>query len=99
MSRRTWPPRVAKRALAHVLAKFGRICWLCGHSIKPGAESVDHVHAAVDHPELEHEPSNWRPAHLHPAGRPKGCHVNGCRCPGNTGRRNRPWTTPPSRPW
>lgn len=99
MGRRTWHPRPAKRALAYVLAKYGPICWLCGHTIEKGAESVDHVQPAADYPQLEHDPDNWRPAHLHPAGQPKGCQTTGCRCPGNTGRRNKPWTTPPSRPW
>lgn len=98
MSRPTWRPRAARRARDHVIAKHGRICWLCGHQIHKTV-SVDHVHAAVDNPQLEHDPDNWRPAHLHPAGQPDGCDTAGCRCPGNTGRRNRPWTAPPSRPW
>lgn len=99
MSRPTWTGRLTARALAHTLRTHGRICWLCGHTLHPGTESTDHVLPASTHPELEHEPSNWRPAHLHPAGRPRGCDVTGCRCPGNTGRKNRPWTNPPSRPW
>lgn len=99
MSRPTWRGRPTKRALQFVLSKFGHICWLCGHKIKDGDASTDHVHPASTHPELEWEPTNWRPAHRNPAGQPHGCTTTGCRCPGNTGRRNQPWTQPPSRPW
>lgn len=99
MSRPTWRGRPTKRALATTLRRHGRICWLCGHTLEPGTESVDHVLPASTHPDQEWNPDNWRPAHRNSAGTPRGCTVNGCRCIGNTGRKARPWNAPPSRPW
>ena len=37
------------------------VCWLCG---KPGADTVDHVLPLSLYPELAHDMSNLRPAHI-----------------------------------
>lgn len=99
MSRPGWGGRKAQRALSLVLARHGWTCWLCGHPIERGSASLDHVLPARTHPEQEWNPDNWRPAHLAGAGKPRGCDVDRCRCPGNSGRGDRPWTAPPSRQW
>lgn len=49
-----------RRLRAQVL-EANNICWLCG---KPGADSVDHVLPLSIYPELAHDMSNLRPAHI-----------------------------------
>ena len=99
MTRAKWNGRTITRALTLVIARHGSVCWLCGHTAPRTSLSVDHVHPVSTHPDLEHEPTNWRPAHLHRAGQPQGCDVPDCQCPGNKGRKDKPWTAPPSRSW
>lgn len=96
MPRSTWGGRRATAARRWVLDKYAGRCWLCDHD---GANSLDHVQPASTRPDLEWEPTNWRAAHFGKAGQPKGCKVDGCRCPGNAGRKAKPWTSPPSRTW
>jgi hypothetical protein len=96
MPRPGWNGARVTAAIRWVITRDHGICWLCGHN---GATSLDHIHPASTHPELEWTPTNWRAAHLGKAGRPKGCTTPHCTCPGNTGRRNTPATTPPSRRW
>lgn len=102
MTRSNWSEHQRTTAVTHLVTTYGRTCWLCHHPITTEQTiSIDHVHPVHTHPELEHEPTNWRPAHLHPHGHPagNGCNTPGCNCPGNTGRKHRPWTAPPSRTW
>lgn len=87
---RRWNGRESTRALTHVIARDGDTCHLCQH---PGANSVDHETPVTIRPDLAEDPTNWRPAHLYGAGHPKGCHVDGCHCPGNNGRNNAPAET------
>lgn len=96
MPRPRWNGARVTAAVAYVIRRDHGMCWLCGHT---EATSLDHIHPASTHPHLEWEPTNWRAAHLGKAGQPKGCRVDGCTCPGNTGRKAKPWTTPPSRRW
>lgn len=98
--RRTWNGDTTTQRRLHVIATHGRTCWLCGHEILMTV-SIDHVHPVSTHPELEHEPTNWRPAHLNGAASVSSdrCLVPDCTCPGNTGRKAQPWTAPPSRSW
>lgn len=96
MSRPGWNGRRVTQAVAAVIARDHGTCHLCGHT---GANSLDHIHPASTHPDLEWEPSNWRAAHLTKAGTPTGCTTPDCTCIGNKGRRATPITTPPSRPW
>lgn len=54
------------RELRDRLLKASDICWICG---QPGADSIDHViplaRGGTD------DPSNLRPAHMHPCNRAK----------------------------
>lgn len=97
--RSSWSGRVIRARVAMLVQRDGPACWLCGHTAAPTARSLDHVHPVSTHPELEHEPTNWKLAHLTKAGTPAGCEVPGCECPGNKGRKAAAWTAPPSRDW
>lgn len=96
MPRRTWTGDKVTRAKRFVIRRDRGICWLCGH---PGANSLDHIIPASDRPDLEWNPSNWKAAHLHNAGRLLGCQEPGCQCIGNVRRGTTPHTAPPSRDW
>lgn len=101
MPRRHWNGRDIIAAVSLLLQRDGTDCWLCHHHAHPSSRSVDHVIPFRDRPDLDRIPTNWRLAHLHPAGHTsgRGCPVAQCQCPGNTGRRATPWTPPPSRDW
>lgn len=94
-----WDGPTIRRRVAMLLTRDGSKCWLCGHDIAPGSESIDHVLPYKTHPNLLETPSNWRLAHLTRPGTPTGCTHPGCHCPGNKGRKAQPWTAPPSRSW
>lgn len=49
------------------LLRQNDICWICG---KPGADSIDHVIPLGPGLGTE-DPSNLRPAHMHPCNRAK----------------------------
>ena len=99
MTRTKWNGRTIAAALDLVITRHGSTCWLCGHRAPRSSLSVDHVHPVSRFPHLEHDPGNWRPAHLHQAGTDQGCDITGCTCPGNKGRKDKTWTAPPSRTW
>lgn len=90
MSRPGWNGRHIRNALTYVTTRDGDSCILCGH---PGANSVEHVLPVSTHPDLEWDPTNWRPSHLHGAGTPKGCQHPDCLCPGNLARGQAPLAT------
>lgn len=97
MPRKTWTGQAVTKATAYVIQRDSGICWLCHH---PRATSLDHVQPASIRPDLEWTETNWRAAHLNPAGHHhNGCTIDGCQCPGNTGRGNRTPTIPSSRRW
>jgi 5-methylcytosine-specific restriction endonuclease McrA len=56
----------ARQARNRRILSTSDICWICG---KPGADSVDHV-IPIARGGTE-DPSNLRPAHLHPCNRAK----------------------------
>ena len=99
MTRTSWSGRTITRITAYLIRRDGDRCWLCHHHVAPNAGSIDHIHPVSTHPQLEHEPSNWKLAHLTRAGTQQGCQHPGCQCPGNKGRKATPWTAPPSRTW
>lgn len=99
MTRQSWPGATIRRRLAYLTRRDGDQCWLCHHPVAEGSGSIDHVHPVKTHPELEHNPTNWKLAHLTKPGTPTGCTHPGCQCPGNKGRKAQPWTAPPSRSW
>lgn len=87
-----WGGRKAQEAKRYCQTVHGWTCWLCGHEIAPDDYTVDHVIERHIRPDLEWEPTNWRPAHgrKHPE----------LGCPGNFGRSGRKrrrvlvWTAP-----
>ena len=99
MTRTNWSGRTIQRVVAYLRRRDGDTCWLCHHHVSTDADSIDHIHPVSTHPQLEHEPSNWKLAHLTRAGTTTGCPTPGCTCPGNKGRKAKPWTAPPSRSW
>lgn len=99
MTRAKWNGRTITTRTNMLIRRDGPTCWLCHHPAPPGTRSIDHIHPVITHPELEHEPTNWRLAHLTRAGTQHGCPHPGCHCPGNKGRKAQPWTAPPSRSW
>ena len=96
MTRRNWSGRRAQRARTQIIARDHGICGLCQH---PGANTLGHIIAAEIRPDLEWVPSNWQAQHGPKAGRPGGCQVLGCTCPGNYGLGTRTPTPTPTRSW
>jgi 5-methylcytosine-specific restriction endonuclease McrA len=76
-----WGGRRAIEAKAYCQRVYGWTCWLCGHPIEEWDYSLDHVIERSKRPDLEWEPSNWRPAH--------GRRRPEYGCPGNYGRSGR----------
>lgn len=99
MTRSKWNGQTITTRTRAVIRRDGNTCWLCHHEVAHGSQSLDHVHPVSTHPHLEHEPTNWKLAHLTRAGTPTGCQHPACTCPGNKGRKAQPWTAPPSRSW
>lgn len=97
--RTNWNAQHIRSAIAHVIARDGTNCWLCGHQTTGRTRSLDHVIPYTHRPDLDHNPTNHKVAHLNSAGTERGCTTPGCTCTGNTGRRATPATPPPSRSW
>lgn len=66
MPRRPYRDRDYRNKRARIL-RASDVCWICG---LPGADSVDHV-VPLDRGGTN-DPSNLRPAHMHPCNRAKG---------------------------
>jgi hypothetical protein len=94
-----WNAHDIRSAVALLVTRDGTNCWLCGHPTHRRSRSIDHVIPYTHRPDLDQVPTNWRLAHLNSAGTERGCSTADCSCPGNTGRRHRPATPPPSRSW
>lgn len=88
--------RRTQAAARYVIARDRGICGLCGHT---GATTWGHIIAVDTRKDLEWDSSNWQAQHGPKAGRPGGCTVNGCDCPGNYGIGKREYKRRPSRNW